>query len=220
LAREEPRNTLYVTVELHEDAKRTRRNIGGLAHTTRNGPAVRSYPRKKYASFTTLDRPTTLSRLLNSSRDFAAAVEYTALLLAGLVSYSRPFTDRDGSVLGPTLHEIPIFLDVAGDLGADLEIHAKIMQLSARAITGAQTAVPPAERSDGTSTLRVHRFSFPHPFGHLLLDHLDVRAFQQIANLMRLACVFTLTEIGSWNERDSLHGIKGTGSLTRVTFAE
>jgi hypothetical protein len=96
-----------------------------------NGAEVRPQPRRKTLPSHRIDPQKTLSRVLNSSSNFAAAiaflghaknydrysVEYTALLLGALVSYARPFKDGEGSVLGRALHEIPIFLDAAVDLG-------------------------------------------------------------------------------------------------------
>jgi hypothetical protein len=147
--------------------------------------------------------------LLNSSRDFGAAIdflkrarnydrcaiEYTALLLGALISYLRPFKDSRGSVLGRALHEIPIFLDAAVDLGIDLELHLRILQLSVQAIGGSQMAAAGNPQAGIRGNVQIHRFSFPYPSGHLFAHQLDVDAFEQNCNLMRLACVFTLTEL-------------------------
>jgi hypothetical protein len=193
-----------------ENARRPGAEPEGVTTGRGNCAEARPCLPRKASPSNTVDLPKTLSRLLNSSRDFAAAVdflqrarnydraaiEYTALLLGALISYARPFKDRQGSSLGRPLHEIPIFLDAAVDLGVDLELHLKILQLSTQASGDSQTTVVANRHGGSQRDMQIHRFSFPYPSGHLLEDQLDVGAFEQISNLMRLACIFAITELG------------------------
>jgi hypothetical protein len=156
-----------------------------------------------------------LVRLLNSTRDFAAAVgfikrarqydqstiEHVALFLGALISYSRPFKDRDGCTVGETLGQSPIFLAVATDLGADLKLHAKIVGLSLHAIARSEPLSGPLQRAANFCNSRIHSFSFPDQSGVKLARQLDLEAFERVSNLMRLACVFTLSDIGDPQRR-------------------
>jgi hypothetical protein len=156
-----------------------------------------------------------LVRLLNSTRDFAAAVgfikraqqydqstiEHVALFLGALISYSRPFKDRDGAAVGETLSQSPIFLAVATDLGADLELHARIVGLSLRAMACSEPLSEPLQRAASFCNSKIHSFSFPDRSGVTLARQLNLVAFERISNLMRLACVFTLSDIGDPQRR-------------------
>jgi hypothetical protein len=169
----------------------------------RTSPATVAYPQRA------------LARLLNSSRDFAvavdfirrakrydrAAIEHAALFLGGLISYSRPFRDRHGGELGYTLRQIPMFLDVATDLGVDLVLHERIIGLSVRAIACSEPLSEPVRRAAHRSNLNVHQFSVSPRSGHLLTGELDLDAFEHISNLMRLACVLILAETGDPDRR-------------------
>jgi hypothetical protein len=177
---------------------------------------VRSNERCRISSVTVARPQQTLGRLLNSSRDFAAAVdflkraraydrsglEYNALLLGALVSYSRPFKDRGGPVLGRPLDRLPAFLDAAVDLGVDLELHTRIVRLSVRAIGGSQPVAAPVQRAANPGNVEIQRFSFPNPLRYLLSQQLELEAFSHISHLMRLACVFTLMQIAQPDTRD------------------
>jgi hypothetical protein len=179
---------------------------------------VRSNERYRISSVTVAHPQQTLGRLLNSSRDFAAAVdflrraraydrsaiEHSALVLGALVSYSRPFKDRGGPVLGRPLDRLPVFLDAAVDLGVDLELHTKIIRLSIQAIGGSRPLPAPVQRAANPDKVEIHRFSFPNPLGHLLAQQLELEAFSHTSNLMRLACVFTLTQIAQPDTQDEL----------------
>jgi hypothetical protein len=170
---------------------------------------VRSNERCRISSITVAHPQQTLGRLLNSLHDFATAVDFLrraraydrfsierdALLLGALVSYSRPFKHRGGPVPGRPLDQLPVFLDAAVDLGVDLELHVKLVKLSAQAIAGSQPVAAPVQRTTNLGNVKIQRFSFPNPLGHLLAQQLELEAFSHISNLMRLACVFTLTQI-------------------------
>jgi hypothetical protein len=171
--------------------------------------------RRRTSSVTVAHPQRALARLLNSARDFAvavdfikrakhydrAAIEHAALVLGGLISYSRPFKDRDGSELRDTLGQIPIFLDVATDLGVDLELHERIIRLSALAIACSEPLSEPLRRAASLSNSKVHRFSVSPRSGHPLTGQLDLDAFEHISNLMRLACVLILAEMGDPDTR-------------------
>jgi hypothetical protein len=49
--------------------------------------------------------------------------------------------------------------------------------------------------------LKILRLSGQAIGGHLFAEQLDVGAFEQISHLMRLACVFTLAEVGGSNSK-------------------
>jgi hypothetical protein len=177
---------------------------------------VGSNERRQISSVTVAHPQRTLARLLNSSRDFAAAgdclkrartydrsgIEYAALLLGALVSYSRPFKDRGDSAPDRSLDLLPVFLDAAVDLGVDLELHIKLVRLGIKALGGSQPVAAPVQRAASLSKVKILRFSLPHPLRHLLAEQLELEAFGRIANLMRLACVFTLTQIAQPHARE------------------
>jgi hypothetical protein len=156
-----------------------------------------------------------LVRLLSSTRDFAAAIgfikragqydpatiEHVALFLGALISYSRPFKDRDGCTAGEPLGQSPVFLAVATDLGADLQLHTRIVGLSLQAIARSEPLSEPMQRAANLCNSKIHSFSFPGRTGPTLARQLDLGAFERVANLMRLACVFTLSEIGDPERR-------------------
>jgi len=108
--------------------------------------------RPKISSITVPNPQQALVRLLNSTPDFAATVdfirrarqyrrstvEHVALLLGALISYSRPFKDHAGCALG----QIPVFAALATDLGADLQLHAGIVRLSIQALASQYPSHP------------------------------------------------------------------------------
>jgi hypothetical protein len=57
------------------------------------------------------------------------------------------------------------------------------------------------QRAANVSNCNVLSFSFPHRFAPTVPKQLDLEAFERIANLMRLACVFTLSEIADPKRR-------------------
>jgi hypothetical protein len=170
---------------------------------------VRSNERCRISTVTVAQPHRTLGRLLNSCGDFAAAVEfvgraracgradieYDALVLGALVSYSRPFKEADDPILGRPLDQLPAFLDAAVDLGVDLELHLELLELGTRAIGSSKPVTAAVRRSASRGNQRTHRFSFPNPLGHVLAQQLAPGPFEHISHLMRLACVFTLRQI-------------------------
>ena len=171
--------------------------------------------RDKISSATVADPRQALVRLLNSTRDFAAAVgfikrarqyhrstiEHAALYLGALICYSRPFRDRDGRAFGQTLNQSPVFLAVARDLGADLELHATAVGLSIQALACTEPLSETMQRAANASNYKVPGFSFPDRFAPTFARPLNLEAFERNANLMRLACVFTLSEIADPKRR-------------------
>jgi hypothetical protein len=158
---------------------------------------------------TVVDPRQALVRLLNSTRDFAAAIgfikrarqydrltsEHAALYLGALICYSRPFRPRDGRELGETLNQSPVFLAVARDVGVDLELHATVVGLSIQALACTEPLCETMQRAANASNCKDLSFSFPYRFAPTFPRQLDLEAFERVANLMRLACVFTLSEI-------------------------
>jgi hypothetical protein len=57
------------------------------------------------------------------------------------------------------------------------------------------------QRAANASKCKVLSFSFPYQFAPTFPKQLDLEAFERIANLMRLACVFTLSEIADPKRR-------------------
>jgi hypothetical protein len=169
----------------------------------------------KISSATVVDPRQALVRLLNSTRDFAAAVsfikrakqydgstiEHAALYLGALICYSRPFRARDGFEIDETLDQSPVFLAVATDIGADLELHATVVGLSIQAMACTEPLCETMQRAANASKCKVLSFSFPYQFAPTFPKQLDLEAFERIANLMRLACVFTLSEIADPKRR-------------------
>jgi len=150
-----------------------------------------------------------LVRLLNSTPDFAAAVDFVsrarrcrqstikhaALLLGALLSYSRPFKDHDGCALS----QIPVFGALATDLGADLQLHVRIVRLSMQALASSQRLYMQA--AGNHSSCKLQSYWLADRLGPTLAGQLDLEAFERIANLMRVACVLTLAEIGDPHRR-------------------
>jgi hypothetical protein len=171
--------------------------------------------RGKISSATVVDPRQALVRLLNSTRDFAAAIgfikrareydrstiEHAALYLGALICYSRPFRPRDGRELGETLNQSPVFLAVATDVGADLELHATVVGLSLQALECTEPLSETMQGAANASNCNVLSFSFPDRSAPTVPKQLDLEAFERIANLMRLACVFTLSEIADPKRR-------------------
>ena len=168
---------------------------------------MRSNERCRISKLTVAQPQRTLGRLLNSSQEFAAAVElvararacradleYDALVLGALISYSRPFKDTGDPLLGPPLDQLPAFLATAVDLGVDLALHLELLRLGTRAIDSAKPVTATVQRTS-RSNLGIHRFSFPNPLGHVLAQQLPPEPLEHISHLMRLACVFTLRQI-------------------------
>src|SRR5438270_10433040 len=58
-----------------------------------------------------------------------ASIGYYAALLGALISYSRPFTERADPSFNQDVHGRHCFLTLAADLGADLRLHARLLQL-------------------------------------------------------------------------------------------
>jgi len=169
----------------------------------------------KLSSATVIDPRQALVRLLDSTRDFAAAVgfikrakqydrstiDHAALYLGALICYSRPFRARDGLELDETLNQSPVFWAVATDIGADLELHATVVGLSIQAMACTEPLCETMQRAANVSTCKVLSFSFPYRFAPTFPKQLDLEAFERIANLMRLACVFTVSEIADPKRR-------------------
>ena len=168
---------------------------------------MRSNERCRISTLTVAHPQRTLGRLLNSCRDFDAAIDFLgrarihdraardAMLLGALISYSHPFKDRDHPLLGRPLNQLPVFLDAAADLGVNLELHVRLLQLRAHAVGSSPPLTAPLRPSASSSNAGTHRFSFASPLGHCLAQQLERQAFERIAHLMRLACVFTLKQI-------------------------
>lgn len=138
-----------------------------------------------------------LLRLQLSSRDFEEArdfidaarkhdtssIEYTALVMAAIVCYARPFTknevDRDSAV-APTL----TLDNPASVLGSDIELHESIKRMRHKAVAHSESSHNPVQLVPALSGI-----GFAGRRWSLLGESIDLDAFRRIAEAMRWCCI-------------------------------
>jgi hypothetical protein len=126
--------------------------------------------------------------LRESERHRRRSVPYSAAVLGALLSYSRPFTERADAALNQTPGERRCLMSLAADLGADLLMHASLLQLRDEIIALSDIVRVPAAR------VSARRFKFPNPRLASITHCIDLGRFRKLAASMRVACVFFQAE--------------------------
>jgi hypothetical protein len=156
------------------------------------------------------DREDTATWTANAARDFGTAaafiadarkcdptsIDYIGVLIGVLISYARPFRDRDDSDTRRADMRNRYLLDLGTDLGVDLTLHATALGMRDRLI--ARSIEPPGLATHRTlelNNLRLRSFEFPNQKLARLAVGLDLDRVLSMAQSMRLACVFLLAEI-------------------------
>jgi hypothetical protein len=138
----------------------------------------------------------TLALINNARRHSTCSAEHVGSLIAAVISYARPFSERADLEGDLPLDPKRCFLDLALDLGASLPLHRSLMLTGKRIIAQSQPRAiyPPRSATEG-SKIRICLFDFPDIRWGSVTDGLELGAFVNITRLMRLACVFLLAEI-------------------------
>jgi len=118
-----------------------------------------------------------------------ASISYSAALLGALISYSRPFTERADPSFNQDVSGRHCFLAIAADLGADLRLHAKLLQMRDELIALSDVVSLPAHR------LNARRFKYPDPHFARLTRSLDCADFRKLISEMHVACHFFHAEM-------------------------
>jgi hypothetical protein len=115
-------------------------------------------------------------------------------LLGAVIAYARPFSDSASLTFSQHSDQKECLMAIAADLGANSSVHWGV--LSAReelvALSDPWGSVP--GRAVG-SHRRMRRFVYPNPRCARIMSRIDRGDFRRVAILMRLACVFFLSEV-------------------------
>jgi hypothetical protein len=156
------------------------------------------------------DRADTARWTVNAARDFGTAaafiadarkhdptsIDYIGLLIGVLISYSRPFRERDDADTRRTDMRNRYLLDLGTDLGVDLTLHATALGMRDRLIARSTEPLGQAtHRTPELHNLRLRSFEFPNQKLARLAVGLDLDRVTSMAQSMRLACAFLLAEI-------------------------
>jgi hypothetical protein len=118
------------------------------------------------------------------SQHRTGSIGSSAAVLGALISYSRPFTERADPSFNQDVRGRHCFLALAADLGADLRLHAKVLQVRDEIIALSDVVSVPAQR------LNARRFKYPDPHFARLTGNLDGAEFRKLVAAMRAACDF------------------------------
>jgi hypothetical protein len=127
--------------------------------------------------------------LRESTHHRRRSVGYSVAALGALISYSRPFTERPDPAVNQSPAQRRCFLALAADLGADLRLHSKLLQMRAELIALSDTVKGPA------APLNARCFKYPDPHLARIIRHLDQAHFRKLAVSMRVACAFNQVQI-------------------------
>jgi hypothetical protein len=119
------------------------------------------------------------------------SVGYSAALLGALISYSRPFTERSDPSVNQTAAERSCFLSLAADLGADLRLHARLLQMRDEIIALSDFVSVPVVR------LHARRFRYPDPRLACVTRGVNLPAWRRLAASMQVACSFFQAEMAT-----------------------
>lgn len=154
------------------------------------------------------DPPGVIRWMLNAAGDFGATatfisdarkhdqstVDHVGLLIGALISYARPFRERDDDTRQASTHE-KYFLDLATDLGADLMLHAAVLRARDKLIAHSAVPLHSVSRAPKMNSRRVRAFEFPSAKFAKLAIGLDLDRLNRAALTMKLTCMFMLAEI-------------------------
>jgi hypothetical protein len=130
-----------------------------------------------------------ISYLHESTALRRSSVSYSAAALGALIAYGRPFTER----ADPAANQSPAlrrcFLAFAADLGADLHLHAKLLQMRDEIVALSDVVSVPAAR------LNARCFRYPDQRLARITCRLDPPHFNRLAVSMRIGCEFYQAEI-------------------------
>jgi len=103
--------------------------------------------------------------------------------------YSRPFTERADPAANQTPAQRRCFMALAADLGAELRLHAQLLQMRDEIFALSDLVSVPAAR------LNARCFRYPDPRLARIIGRLDRSHFSRLAASMRLACMFYQAEL-------------------------
>jgi hypothetical protein len=114
---------------------------------------------------------------------------YTASILRALICYSKPFTERANPVVNQYPRERECFLSLAADLGADLRLHALVLQARDAVVALSDLAPAPSAHSS------IRRFKHPDARLARIIRTLELGCFRTLVVRMRVACNFIEAEM-------------------------
>jgi hypothetical protein len=135
--------------------------------------------------------------LRGSAKHRTSSVAHAGAMLGALFAYSRPFTECPDPALNPLPEQRVCFLDLAADLGADLRLHATLLQVRDEGIALSDFVPIVSSWRPHAGRFNARRFKYPDSRFARVIGTLDCAAFQQITASMRLACDFFRVEIES-----------------------
>src|SRR5262249_14709915 len=113
----------------------------------------------------------------------------SAAVIGALIFYSRPFTERADPAVNQRSDQRQCFLSLATDLGADLRLHARLLQTRDKVIALSEIVHSPLAH------VNARLFNYPDPRFVRLTRNLNRDAFRRLARSMRVACALFQAEI-------------------------
>lgn len=153
--------------------------------------AARCLENELWATLAARDLEVAGGLLRESGKHRKTSAGYSAVMLGALLSYSRPFTEGPDPAVNQNAAERSCFLSLAADLGADLRLHAQLLQMRDEIIALSDLVKVPAV------SLHTRRFKHPDPRFVRVTGTLNLAAARRLAATMQIACsIFQAEEDG------------------------
>jgi hypothetical protein len=147
-----------------------------------------------WLEFTVRDLDTAAGYLRNCEQNRRDSVVGASALIGALLSYARPFTERSNPSLNPLPEQQHRFLELAAQLGADLRVHAALMQVRADVVALSERVPVVSANPTEPSGASLRRFNYPDPNIDRVMESIDLRAFAEVVQAMRRGCEAWLAE--------------------------